>query len=223
MEKAIKQRLLGGLVLVAGAVLFLPVLLDGSGASLTIPPMPAAPQAAGVDAIAPPLEEKVQAADQAVEEMHAGRDVDAPAGAGEEAAVTPDAAAVSAADGAAETAAPAQAPVAAAVPAPKPAPQSAPLPAPRPETRAAAPAAKPATLPEAWIVQVASFSSRDKAEALLKKLRAKKYAAVLRPQGNLWKVTVGPELSRSAADSVQARIEHDPEIGLKGIVQSYKP
>lgn len=74
MEKAIKQRLLGGVVLVAGAVLFLPVLLDGSGASLTIPPLPKAPEVSGVDAMAPQLDQKVAETEQAVDAAHAGRD-----------------------------------------------------------------------------------------------------------------------------------------------------
>lgn len=74
MEKAIKQRLLGGVVLVAGAVLFLPVLLDGSGASLTIPPLPKAPQVSGVEAMAPQLDQKVAETEQAVDAAHAGRD-----------------------------------------------------------------------------------------------------------------------------------------------------
>ena len=44
MEKAIKQRLVGGLVLIAGAALFLPMVLDGSGSDLVVPPMPQPPK-----------------------------------------------------------------------------------------------------------------------------------------------------------------------------------
>lgn len=48
MEKAIKQRLVGGLVLVAGAVLFVPMILDGSGTvglqrEVQLPPKPVVP------------------------------------------------------------------------------------------------------------------------------------------------------------------------------------
>lgn len=153
MEKAIKQRLLGGLVLVAGAALFLPVLLDGSGASLTIPPMPVAPEVATVEDMAPRLDQKVAAADQEVEAAHAGRDaapadaVNADAGAATGATtetgsdVTPDAAALAAEGG-----------VAAAVPARAPAPEK-PVVIARPVPEKAVVAAKPpAAVPEKAVV-----------------------------------------------------------------------
>ncbi|MDF2445637.1 MAG: cell division protein DedD [Moraxellaceae bacterium] len=256
MEKAIKQRLLGGLVLVAGAALFLPVLLDGSGAGLTTPPIPAAPEVPGVEAIAPALDEKVATADAAVEAAHADRTFPteepsaAPVGEGE---VAPDAAALAGeASAPAAAATPAQPKTSAPVATPpvaskdsapalsKPAasaPAAAPVaPAVKPVAPVAKPAApamapaKPATsptataaLPSAWVVQVASLSSRDKAEALVKKLRGKGYAAVLRPQGSNWKVMVGPELNRTVADSIKARLAADPELKISGWVQAYKP
>ena len=34
MDTAVKQRLLGGIVLIAGAAILLPLMLDGSGAKL---------------------------------------------------------------------------------------------------------------------------------------------------------------------------------------------
>ncbi|MDI1303190.1 MAG: SPOR domain-containing protein [bacterium] len=70
MEKAIKQRLLGGLVLVAGAALFLPMLLDGSGAPLTVPPMPTPPRVPALEAVAPRLDQKVKAASESVAAAH---------------------------------------------------------------------------------------------------------------------------------------------------------
>lgn len=296
MEKAIKQRLLGGLVLVAGAALFLPVLLDGSGAALTIPPMPKAPEVGGVEAMAPRLDQKVAETEQAVDAAHAGREEAAadaaPAAAGEAADVAPDAAAVAAGEGkgaapapgagkpAAAAAAPVAGPgvapaakplpaVARAVPGPAPAavpakpaaaaavgtpanpaatkvpatpvatvpvaparpaapPEAARAPA-KPEP-ARADAARPAVdkpadkpLPGAWLVQVGVFSSRDKAQGLVQQLRHKGYSAVLHPQGNQFKVVVGPELSRSVADSIKTRLAADPELKLNAWVQAYKP
>lgn len=240
MEKEIKQRLLGGLVLVAGAALFLPVLLDGSGASLTVPPMPAPPQVAGVDEIAPQLDEKVAAAEAAVAEAHAGREETASEAAPEAEAsqVEPDAAAV-----AAQTAPDAAVAVAAEAGRKRAEAEKAALARAEAEKAAlakaqaenaaaaragaaktAAPAAKPAiTPPAAWVVQVASLSSRDKAEALVQKLRRKNYPAVISPQGSAWKVMVGPELSREVADTTRARLAADPELKLNGWVQSYKP
>lgn len=236
MEKEIKQRLLGGLILVAGAALFLPVLLDGSGASLTVPPLPAPPQVAGVDELAPKLDQKVEAASQAVAEAHAGRDD-----------VPPEAVATAAPDqaepGTAAQPVPPEPAAAAAVAErerlaaekaalEKAAAEKAALEKAQQEKAAAAKAAskpaaaerKPAVVPPAaWVVQVASLSSRDKAGALVQKLRHKGYAAVVVPQGSLWKVMVGPELSREVADATRAKLAADPELKLNGWVQSYKP
>lgn len=271
MEKAIKQRLLGGLVLVAGAALFLPVLLDGSGASLTIPPMPAPPEVGGVEAVAPRLDQKVATADQSVDAAHAGRDAATPADAGPvgagEGEVAPDAAALAAAgESRPVAAAPATAAavVAPAVAAPRPAPAApapapgvagptpAPLavpkpadpraveakpapakpvavaPAPKPVAAAPAPApAKPASTGpaggNAWVVQVAVLSSRDKAQALVQQLRRKGYPAVMTPYGGNFKVQVGPELDRAVADSIKSRLAGDPELRLSGWVQPYRP
>lgn len=276
MEKAIKQRLLGGLVLVAGAALFLPVLLDGSGAALTIPPMPAAPEVATVEEMAPRLDQKVMAADQEVDAAHAGRDAVSPEADGSSGAiaagttgtdagsdVAPDAAAL--AVGGAPASAPARpvttvkpAPVV-ATPAASPA-SAAPLPAakspvptpvpdkpvatakaPGPEkvaatARPAAPtpardavAASPLPRVEkaaagAWVVQVASVSSREKAQSLLQQLRRKGYPAVLSQHGGNWKVMVGPELSREVATTMKNRLNADGDLDVNGAwVQAYKP
>lgn len=262
MEKAIKQRLLGGLVLVAGAALFLPVLLDGSGAVLTIPPLPAAPEVGGVEAMAPRLDHKVAETEQAVDAAHAGRDAapaEAEAGAGAAAGaapagdatdVAPDAAAAagegsspvaptpsasvaagSAAKPAPSPAKPAPAPVAAVAPAPAarpvvPVPAKPPVPpaptvADKPST--GAPATARPSAGGAWVVQVASLSSREKAQALVQQLRRKGYPAVLNPQGGQFKVVVGPELNRAVADSIKSRLAADPELKLNGWVQAYKP
>jgi cell division septation protein DedD len=74
------------------------------------------------------------------------------------------------------------------------------------------------------MVQVARVSSREKAQDLLRKLRAKGYAAVLSQQGDSWKVMVGPELSREVAVSTKNRLNADAAIGVSDAwVQAYKP
>lgn len=232
MEKAIKQRLLGGLVLVAGAALLLPILLDGSGSSLTIPSMPTPPEVPGVEAVSPKLDEKVKAADQAVEAAHAERTLDVEGDGGEvdvePAEAAPPAQPADAASGTAGKPAPATAPSA---PAPKPVEKAAAAkpaapsvtPAPAEAGKTATKPAAPAALPQAWVVQVASLSSREKAEAMVKTLRGKGYPAVLRPQGGSWKVMVGPELSRDVAETLKSRLAADPQLRLNGWVQAYKP
>jgi cell division septation protein DedD len=286
MEKAIKQRLLGGLVLVAGAALFLPMLLDGSGAALTVPPLPAAPKVPAVDAVAPPLDAQVKQADAAVDAAHATdnatpADSQASATTEPEGDVAPDAAAVTAEPArpakpavddskriAAEKAAQdkaaqdkaaqekaaqqkalqdkataqdkakAEAEKArlAAVARQEAAKQeAAKREAARQEAARKAAAAKVATvkpvadskpavaLPEAWVVQVASLSARDKADALVQKLRQKNYRAVLHQQGSVWKVVIGPELRKEVAESIKSRLAADPDLKLSGWVQAYKP
>lgn len=268
MEKAIKQRLLGGLVLVAGAALFLPILLDGAGSQLIIPPMPAAPRVPTVEAIAPALEKKTREVGQAVDAAHEGQTVSAdvpPATVASASAtgaqdVAPDPAAAPAVAAAAavvttakpvapaakpapvpEKAVPEKTvPVAAAHPAAEPAVKKVvesaakkvaepakPAPAPEKKTVSEArpvPDAKPAAEPTtAWVVQVASLSSRDKADALLQRLRKKGFHALMHQQGGEWKVLVGPELRKELAESAKQRLSADADLKLNGWLQPYKP
>lgn len=260
MEKAIKQRLVGGLVLIAGAALFLPMLLDGSGSELVVPPMPEPPKVAGVDRLDPQVEADVKAAEQAVDEAQAGpvfHDVTPP--------VQPEPAEDTPPD---ESYALAQAPAQPASPAPTQASvaekavaaQAAKVAAQKAEAdrlarekaekerlarieaerkaqearKAAEATTKPAAttpvavkpaanLPQAWVVQVASLSARDKADELVTRLRAKGYRATLVHQSGMWKVLVGPELRKEVADSIKQRLAADPELRLSGWVQAWKP
>ena len=72
MDTAIKQRILGGVVLLAGAAIFLPLMLDGTGAKLlsrleSIPAQPAMPNA---EKASPNLDAQSQSAEQAVDAAH---------------------------------------------------------------------------------------------------------------------------------------------------------
>ncbi len=264
MEKAIKQRLLGGLVLVAGAALFLPLLLDGAGAPLTVPPMPQPPRAGSVEEVAPRLDAEVQAAEQSVSTAHADSTFpEAPVAASEEDVSADASAAVvekpaeanvlqstqaQVAQGGAvqdqaaqEKAAAAQkaaqqkaeqekarlaaekAEAARRAEAEKKAADAKAAVKPASVTTSTAVAAPATTVPEAWVVQVASLSAKDKADALVSKLRQKNYRAVSHQQGAVWKVIVGPELRRDVAESVKVRLAADPELKLSGWVQAYKP
>lgn len=265
MEKAIKQRLLGGLVLVAGAALFLPMLLDGAGAPLAVPPMPVAPKVEGVEQVAPRLDAEVQAAEQSVNAAHEGSTfAESPeAAVSTEEDVSADAAATAVAEmptadkvaqdkaaqdklaQAAQAKAATEKAAALKVEQEKAAQlKAAQQKAEQEKARLAAesakkaeadkktadakaaaskPASPAAALPEAWVVQVASLSSKDKADALVGKLRQKNYRAVAHQQGGVWKVVVGPELRRDVADSIKSRLAADPELKLSGWVQAYKP
>jgi len=106
-------------------------------------------------------------------------------------------------------AAPAKAP-AAAPPADKPAPKAAPKPA---AAANAAPAAKAPVTLSAWVVQIGSFGTRQKAEELVAKLQAKGFRAFTLPYTSggrtLHRVRVGPEQSRKMADEIAKRLEAD--------------
>ncbi|MFN3587234.1 MAG: SPOR domain-containing protein [Moraxellaceae bacterium] len=255
MEKAIKQRLLGGLVLAAGAALFLPLVLDGAGSDLVMPPPPAPPVLPAPESLAPALEAEVAAAEQAVaaaqslpdEAQREGEPAAPPeallAAPATSAVVAPPAQAQAQAQARAEqerlarekAAADAerlekerQARLAAEARARADAEQKArdaaakaavakPAPAP-----AAAPAVA-ADLPQAWVVQVASLSTRDKADALAQRLRQKGYRAMVRGQEGAWKVLVGPELNRAVADTIKQKLADDSELRLSGWVQAWKP
>ncbi|RZU46883.1 sporulation related protein [Fluviicoccus keumensis] len=72
MDTAIKQRILGGVVLLAGAAIFLPLMLDGTGARLLsrLEPIPAHPLAPTAEKAAPNLDGQAQSAEQAVDQAH---------------------------------------------------------------------------------------------------------------------------------------------------------
>lgn len=275
MEKAVKQRLVGGLVLIAGTALFLPMLLEGTGADLTVPPLPAPPVVAGVEALQPQLAPEIQAANQSVDEAQAQPEFHEVVPVAPEAGVeeTPPDDAYKLA----ETPATPVAPVAAAASVAKLAAVTPSVPAKQAADKAAAetarltaqkadaerlarekadkerlarldmekkaravkqgiaqPVIKPvastmvatkpaANLPEAWVVQVASLSARDKADELVVRLRRKGYRAAVMHQSGMWKVLVGPELRKEVAESIKQRLAADPELHLSGWVQAWKP
>ena len=188
---SLKQRLVGAVVLIALAVIFLPMLLDGSGRSghvsmeMEIPPEPVYDVPSRLPPLAQPESEPAPAQTQ-------------PRG-------TPRREASASA-----------------------------LPASTPEKRQPAPAPKqPAeTAPEkpveastlsAWVVQVGSFSTEDNALVLRDKLRARGFTAFVEPhrsgQKTVYRVRVGPELKREAADALQARLKKEQK--LDGIVMSH--
>ncbi len=70
----------------------------------------------------------------------------------------------------------------------------------------------------AWAVQVAAFGEKDKALALQEKLLASNFSAFTEQSGKagktIYRVKVGPELQRENADELRDKIEK--EHGLKG-------
>ena len=74
-----------------------------------------------------------------------------------------------------------------------------------------------------WVVQVGSFSSRQNAQALRDKLRKQGHATFVEPvkgkSGTAYRVRVGPKVSRKSAEQLRQKLAE--VAGLKGLVQAY--
>ena len=223
MNDILKQRLVGALILVALGVIFWPIIFvepqsDGNIEDLRIPPRPevdttpiAAPDTSGMrgspDASldAPEDSEPLVDDDLGWSEPPA---VDAtPAtesGGVEDARKAVSEAVIEEAD-------------AGRAPPPEPG-----------ETRKEAPE-QPALdaqgVPIAWMLQVASVSSQDKAEALRQRLEAMGEKAWVDPVSvggrTMYRVNVGPKFERARLDAL--RPEVDTEFGVKSLVRRYLP
>ncbi|WP_455384873.1 SPOR domain-containing protein [Acidihalobacter prosperus] len=237
MEKRLQQRLIGAAVIIALAVIFLPMLLNGSGSNervsmkMQIPPEPsysfngaAQPPAASGTAPVQPI--SVAPASSADSQQPAPAPAQAPQSA-------------SASTAQQATPAPASQPSPQMVepkvtapaepvqqqPAPaKPAPsQSAtPQPASTPAQNEASTGGQPVT--PAWVVQVASLSKESGARDLRDRLRKQGFSAYVDrfdDKGKVYyRVRVGPKLTRAGAEAQQTKILKATK--LKGIVVPYK-
>lgn len=72
-----------------------------------------------------------------------------------------------------------------------------------------------------WTVQIATFKNRENATRLVSKLNEADYNAYAVTTNSLYKVYVGPELKRSAAEQILVDIQK--EFSLKGFVVKYAP
>ncbi len=217
MNDILKQRLVGALVLIALGVVFWPVVFveterGSMDRSTQLEPMPR------LEEVAIPAPEPLQ-----------------------------DVEPVSAADRIAEAAArsaepePAveAAPVAAAQseqssqPKPKPQPRKEPKPEPKPAPKTvartapvpASPALDEDGIPIAWVLQVASLSSREKADQLTEALIAqdyKAYSRAIRRDGTvLYRVFVGPVFEREKLAAAKRDI--DRQLNVSAIIARYVP
>ena len=214
LDKAYKQRMVGALVLVALAVIFLPMLFSRQDEQRqVVVEAPAAPQAPAVP--------QVQVEPVAVPEPQALPQEPVPTD-----------------EEVAEQEAP-SAPIAAAPVVPAqivkpttPPPTSKPIPAPAQPITAgpSAAASKPdATqsrvdangLSVSWSVQLASLSSRASAESLQKTLRSQGYNAYIRTADGKNRVFVGPLIERAEADRLRDLLSR--QQNLKGFVVRFQP
>jgi DedD protein len=215
LDKAYKQRMVGALVLVALAVIFLPMLFSRQDEQRQVSvDAPAAPQAPAVPQVQ--IEPVVVPEPQALPQEPVPSDEEIAA---QQAPSTPIALS-------APVAAPPAPPAAKQVTPPAPVAKPAPAPA---QPIAAAPT-KPAATPSrvdanglsvSWSVQLASLSSRESAESLQKTLRSQGYNAYIRSADGKNRVFVGPLIERAEADRLRDLLSR--QQNLKGFVVRFQP
>jgi DedD protein len=218
LDTALKHRLTGAVILVLSAVLLLPELLTGSGqASRARAAADTANASAAngeersirIDLTEAAATPAAAAAPEATEPAPVALPVPAPQGPAESAAPV---AAVPATGGVVKPPVEA-APAAVAAPPPPPA---APAPAP---VAAAAPSSVAVVPAETYYVQIGVFENKASARNLERKLRDKQFKPVVdeiqRSGKTLYRVRVGPEPDRAAANALRARLE---TAGHKGSV-----
>lgn len=222
LDKAYKQRMVGALVLIAIAVIFLPMLFSRQDEARHVQvDAPAAPQA---PAVAPIKVEPVSVPEQQPlpqEPVPTDEELTQPA----RPAVNQQPPSM--------PIAPAPAPAKPAVAAPAVKTTPVPLP-PKPAAPAApaAPASPPALAADTnrvdanglsitWAVQVASLSNRTNADNLQKTLRTQGYNAYIRTSDGVNRVFVGPLIERAEADRLRDQLNKQQK--LNGIVVRFVP
>jgi DedD protein len=212
LDKAYKQRMVGALVLVALAVIFLPMLFSRQDEQRQVTvEAPAAPQA--------PVVPQVQMETVAVPE---------PQVLPQEPVPTDEEVAEEAAPAA--PVAPAPAPAAPIMITKPVAPPAVAKPIPAPAQPITSASSKPDStqsrvdangLSVSWSVQLASLSSRASAESLQKTLRSQGYNAYIRSADGKNRVFVGPLIERAEADRLRDLLGR--QQNLKGFVVRFQP
>jgi DedD protein len=211
LDKAYKQRMVGALVLVALAVIFLPMLFSRQDEQRQVTvEAPAAPQAPAMPQVQ--VEPVVVPEPQALPQEPVPSDDEI---AQQESAVP---AAPLAPAPAAKPAAPAPVPALAAKPATAPAQPITAAPG-KPDTTQSRVDAN--GLSVSWSVQLASLSSRESAEKLQKTLRSQGYNAYIRTADGKNRVFVGPLIERAEADRLRDLLNR--QQNLKGFVVRFQP
>ncbi|AGZ34275.1 MULTISPECIES: SPOR domain-containing protein [Pseudomonas] len=217
LDKGMKQRMVGALVLVALAVIFLPMLFTREDEMRQVqveapqaPAMPTLPQVQVEPVAVPepqPVPEEPQPAPVVVNESTAP--VTTPSQ-----PITPSPQTQAQTKAQTPVPAPAAAPVAKA--------ETRPAASPAPAPAASAPSKIDVNgLPVSWSIQLASLSNRAGAESLQKTLRSQGYNAYIRSAGGMNRVYVGPMIERAEAERLRDTINR--QQNLKGFVVRFQP
>jgi DedD protein len=202
VDKGLMQRIVGALVLVALAVIFVPMLFNREDANQQIavdaPAMPEAPAAPAIEMqpveVPEPEVEPIPEKFEIIEERPVA-EPDAPAAPIDPAPVLVE-------------------------------PESESEPATvqmQPATREATKEKRldTANLPVSWSVQLASLSNRENAEKLQKTLRSQGYNAYIRTADGMNRVFVGPLVERAEANRLRDQLQRQQK--LDGFVVRFKP
>ncbi|QEY58844.1 SPOR domain-containing protein [Pseudomonas sp. C27(2019)] len=205
-ESKLKQRIVGAIVLVALAVIFLPMLFKQEDTArevvVQVPPMPEAPAVP-----------QVPVAEVAVPEPEADDTWDEP--------LIPETPA--APQSLPDAPVPAEKPVAEVQPAPvQPDVKAEPQPElQQPTPQAVEPGIDKNNLPVSWSVQLASLTNKDNAQALRDSYRDKQYNAYVRSADGTHRVLIGPLIKQEEAQAMCKRLKS--REGQDCFVVRYEP
>ncbi|WP_409299489.1 SPOR domain-containing protein [Pseudomonas sp. KCJK8993] len=210
LDNVYKQRMVGALVLVALAVIFLPMLFSREDEQRhVVVEAPAAPQSSALPQVQ--VEPVVVPEPQPLPQGSVPADEPVVQQAAPTAPIAPSVPA---------------APAPVVVNKPAPAPKPAPVPAPAQPVVSAKPDTSQSRvdangLSVSWSVQLASLSSRESAENLQKTLRSQGYNAYIRSAEGKNRVFVGPLIERAEADRLRDLLGR--QQNLKGFVVRFQP
>ncbi len=219
LDKVFKQRMVGALVLIALAVIFLPMLFSRQDELRQVrvdapeaPQMPVVPQVKVEPVPVPEQQNLPQDAETVAAQA-------APTAAPPSMPVAPQPVVAAAPAPHVQQQAQVQAPA----PKPAPAPVIKPAPAPAPVAKVDPAASKIDAngLPVSWAVQLASLSSRSGADSLQKSLRSQGYNAYVRSADGMNRVFVGPLIDRAEAERLRDLISRQQNV--KGFVVRFQP
>ena len=204
LDKGLLQRMVGALVLIALAVIFVPMLFnredDLRHVTVDAPTIPAAPVVAEIEMQPVDVPEPEQEPGSVPEGFEIIEEDAEPA-------TSP---------GIAEQAPAPIEPVAPVAPAAAPA-----APAAQSQSPAAEPRLDNSNLPVSWAIQLASLSNRASAENLQQTLRSQGYNAYIRTADGMNRVFVGPLVERSEANRLRDVLQRQQK--LDGFVVRFKP
>lgn len=204
VDKGLLQRIVGALVLVALAVIFVPMLFNredaGRQVAVDAPEMPDAPAVPVIETqpveVPEPEVEPFPEEFEIIEEGPQTAQSESPAAPIEPAPVLTE---------------------------PEPASEPAPAQVDNASTRQTPEEKRldTANLPVSWSVQLASLSSRENAEKLQQTLRSQGYNAYIRTADGMNRVFVGPLVERAEANRLRDQLQRQQK--LDGFVVRFKP